>query len=87
MSIEDDIKNWLQWLGEAGSAVSGAFAAGKITKAVYDTITGKLSSIGDKVADLETGEGIVEDGELVVEITGEVTEVTGIIVGAGVVIA
>jgi len=86
MSISDDVKQWLQWLGEAGSAVSGAFAAGKITSAVYDTITSKLSSIQSDVEALEQGEGVLGDAEAVVEISGDVAEVSAEIVAAGVVL-
>lgn len=87
MSIEDDIKNWLQWLGEAGSAISGAFAAGKITKAVYDALMDKISSIQSDVEALEQGEGVVGDAEAVAEITGDVAELTTEIAAAGVVVA
>jgi hypothetical protein len=87
MSIDDDIKKWLLWLGEAGSAVSGALSAGKISKAVYDTITSKLSSIQDNVEALEQGEGVIGDAEAIAEITGEVAEVGGEIAAAGIVVA
>jgi hypothetical protein len=86
MSISDDIEKWLQWAGEAGSAVSGAFATGKITSAVYNALMAKINSIQSDVEALEQGEGVLGDAEAVVEISGDVAEVSAEIVAAGVVL-
>lgn len=88
MSISDDIQKFLQWAGEAGSAIGGAYAAGKIAKSVYDGLMSKLGSIESKIDTLEEGgEGIVEEGELVAEITGDAAELVAEGTAAGVTIA
>lgn len=86
MSISDDIKKYLAWAGEAGSAISGAFSAGKITQAVYDSLKSKLDDIQDNINDLEAGGNIIEEGEEVAAVVADAGELVaeGAVVGVGI---
>ena len=87
MSISDDVTKYLNWAGNAGQAIAGALAAGKITQAVYTSLTSKLTSIGENITVLEDGGSIIEEAALVAEITGEASElvVEGAAVGVAIV--